>query len=236
MTAAHPPELLTTFRALAEVVYTGDSHEAVYHSLCQAAVELVDGCDHASLMVRRRGRVSTAAVSDEIAAAADRLEIELDEGPCLDAIDDAEPDQHLCNDLSTGCQWPRLAERLRSDLGIHGMAGFRIRQDGQKVGALNVFSHRPGSLTALSLDQASLLTSFASVALAAADRGQEAGTLRLGLESNREIGKAVGMLMAMHEIDADEAFGLLSKVSQEMNLKVAEVATRLLAQRGLSSG
>lgn len=230
MSTPFAPELLTTFRTLAEVVYSGDSHTSVQESLCHAAVELVEGCDHASLMVRRQGRVRTAAASDEIALAADALELELGEGPCLDALDDDQPDAHFCNDLQDGCQWPGLAARLRADLGLEGMAGFRIRQDGAKVGALNIFSDTTGGLRPVSLDQASLLSSFASVALAAADRGEEASTLRLGLESNREIGKAVGLLMAMHEVDADEAFGLLAKVSQEMNLKVADVAAQLIAK------
>lgn len=230
MSTPFAPELLTTFRTLAEVVYSGDSHTSVQESLCHAAVALVEGCDHASLMVSRHGRVRTAAASDDVALAADALELELGEGPCLDALDDDEPDAHFCNDFQDGCRWPGLAQRLRADLGLEGMAGFRIRQDGQKVGALNIFSGTIGGLRPISLDQASLLSSFASVALSAADRGEEASTLRLGLESNREIGKAVGLLMAVHEVDADEAFGLLAKVSQEMNLKVADVAAQLIAK------
>ena len=74
-----------------------------------------------------------------------------------------------------------------------------------------------------------MLTAFASVALAALDRGEEATTLRRGLESNREIGKAIGLLMAMHDIDDDQAFEMLAKVSQEMNIKVAEVAAQVIA-------
>ena len=57
MTTPIPTALLGTFQAMAEVVYTGDSYDAVYASLCSATVELVDGCDHASLMLRQHGRV-----------------------------------------------------------------------------------------------------------------------------------------------------------------------------------
>ena len=116
-----------------------------------------------------------------------------------------------------------------SETSVRGMAGFRLRQGGQKVGALNVFSDTPGALTEHSLEQAIMLTAFASVTLAALERGEEATTLRRGLESNREIGKAVGLLMAMHNIDDDRAFEMLAKVSQEMNVKVAEVAAQVVA-------
>jgi hypothetical protein len=228
MSTPFPPELLTTFRAMAEVVYTGESFESVYDALCHAAVELVDGCDHASLMLRQKGRTRTAAASDDVARRIDELEQELDEGPCLDALDDDEPDQHICADLSEGSQWPELASRISGSTSVRGMAGFRIRQDGQKVGALNVFSDTPGALSGHSLDQAIMLTAFASVAMAALERGEEATTLRRGLESNREIGKAIGLLMAVHGIDDDRAFQMLAKVSQEMNVKVAEVASQVI--------
>ena len=228
MTPPFPPELLTTFRAMAEVVYSGESYDSVYDSLCQSAVEFVDGCDHASLMLRRHGRVQTVGASDELARVIDELERALEQGPCLDAIDDSEPDQHICPDLTTGSRWPELAATLLERTPVRGMAGFRIRQDGQKVGALNVFSDEAGALTQHSLDQAIMLTAFASVTLAALDRGEEATTLRRGLESNREIGKAIGLLMAMHDIDDDQAFQMLSTVSQEMNIKLAQVASQVI--------
>lgn len=229
MPTPFPPELLTTFRAMAEVVYAGDSYDSVYESLCHAAVELVDGCDHASLMVRRNGRTTTAAASDEIAARCDAIEIELGEGPCIDAIDESESDAHMAPDLSEATKWPQLAAQLVRETPVRGMAGFRLRQDGQKVGALNIFSDAPEAFTTDSLDQAIMLTAFASVALAALDRGEEATTLRRGLQSNREIGKAIGLLMASHDIDDDQAFEMLAKVSQEMNVKVAEVAAQVIA-------
>ena len=96
------------------------------------------------------------------------------------------------------------------------------------MGALNVFSDTPGALDQHSLDQCTMLAAFASVALAALERGEEATTLRRGLESNREIGKAVGLLMGMHGIGDDEAFAMLAKVSQEMNVKVAVVAGQVI--------
>ncbi|MCW2868406.1 MAG: hypothetical protein JWR20_2594 [Marmoricola sp.] len=225
-----PAELMTAFRSMAEVVYSGDSYEAVYESVCKAAVELIDGCDHASLILRDRGRFRTAASSDPTGRHCDSVEQEIGEGPCLDALDDSEPDEHICADLRAGSKWPDLAARLLAETDVHGMAGFRLRKDGRRVGALNVFSDRPGALTERSLDQASLLVAFASVALAAVERGEAAETLRRGLESNREIGKAIGLMMAMHRVDDDEAFAMLSKVSQDLNLKVAVVASEVVNQ------
>ncbi len=55
-----------------------------------------------------------------------------------------------------------------------------------------------------------------------------AKTLRDGLQSNREIGKAVGLLMAFHQISDDAAFDMLRKASQDMNIKLAEVARQVV--------
>jgi hypothetical protein len=228
MPSPYPSELLTAFRAMAEIVYSGESYDSVYDAMCSAAVQLIDGCDHASLMLRRGGRAETVAASDDVARQIDQLERTLGEGPCLDAIDENEPDQHICPDLTDGSSWPALAKQILADTSVRGMAGFRLRQEGKRVGALNVFSDTAGALTEHSLEQAIMLTAFASVTLAALERGEEATTLRRGLESNREIGKAVGLLMAMHDIDDDRAFEMLAKVSQEMNVKVAEVAAQVV--------
>ena len=67
MPTPFPSELLTAFRAMAEIVYSGESYDSVYEAVCSTAVQLVDGCDHASLMLRRGGRIDTVAASDQVA-------------------------------------------------------------------------------------------------------------------------------------------------------------------------
>jgi AmiR/NasT family two-component response regulator len=107
------------------------------------------------------------------------------------------------------------------------MVGYRLLPDGGRPSALNVFSDTPGALTDESADTGALLAAFASVALTAAARKDTAEQLRRGLESNREIGKAVGLLMATHDIGATEAFDLLRKASSRTNTKLAEVADQV---------
>ena len=72
--------------------------------------------------------------------------------------------------------------------------------------------------------------------LLASEAKENAATLRAGLVSNREIGKAIGLLMAMHSITDDQAFEMLSKVSQEMNIKLAEVASQVVAHHRKEPG
>jgi AmiR/NasT family two-component response regulator len=71
------------------------------------------------------------------------------------------------------------------------------------------------------------------VSLLAAHRKHKASSLRNGLESNREIGKAVGLMMAFHKVDDQAAFGMLRKASQDMNIKLAEVAREFVEYHNL---
>jgi AmiR/NasT family two-component response regulator len=53
--------------------------------------------------------------------------------------------------------------------------------------------------------------------------------MEAALRSRDVIGQAKGMLMARSQVDEDEAFRILTRASQRMNVKVAEVAARLVA-------
>jgi AmiR/NasT family two-component response regulator len=73
-----------------------------------------------------------------------------------------------------------------------------------------------------------VFTAFAAVVLLAMYERDEARNLRLALNSNREIGKAVGLLMALHKVDDDAALELLRKTSQDLNIKLADVAREVV--------
>lgn len=55
--------------------------------------------------------------------------------------------------------------------------------------------------------------------------------LEQALISNRAISMAVGVLMERHQVDAQTAMAELRSVSQNFNVRLAEVATRLLDTR-----
>ena len=215
----------TVFAALSRVIYEGSSFDEIYQHLVDSAPRIVAGCDHASLMVARNGDYVTVAASDDVAHRIGALEREEGDGPCVDAIED-EAGQ-IDADLTVHSSWPMLARRVIAESPVRGMAGFRIVVDGRKVGSLNLFSDAPGAFN-IGADQGAVLAAFASVALQAVTSQQLAESLRLGLESNREIGKAVGLLMSAHEVGSEAAYQLLKKSSNDMNMKLAEVAREVV--------
>jgi hypothetical protein len=224
--APSDPATSDAFAGLAQVVYASDDYSTVYDAIVAAAPKVIDGCDRASLMLMNAGRFDTVASSDGVAATVDRLERELGEGPCLDAIVDEAVYRDA--DLTRASAWPALRERVLRETPVRGIAGVRLVVADRKSGALNLFSDRPNGLTGRSVDQAVVLAAFSSVALMASRERAAAASLRDGLASNREIGKAVGLMMAFHKVNDETAFQILRKASQEMNLKLVEVARQVV--------
>jgi GAF domain-containing protein len=227
-------EISGAFAGVAKVLYEGRGIVDVYAAVCATAPAVVPGCDHCSLMLATNDHFETAAASDEMGARVDELEREVGEGPCLDAV--ASEDPLLESDLTRATQWPRLTPVVLERTPIRGMAGFRMLMDDRKVGALNLFSRTPGALTGDSVDRAAILVSYASVALMAAHRHEGMETLARGLESNREIGKALGLMMAFHKISDTEAFEVLRRTSQDLNRKLADIASEIVSYHNKPQG
>jgi transcriptional regulator with GAF, ATPase, and Fis domain len=220
----------TVFGALAEIIYQGSESSEVYAAICVAATLVVNGCDHASLLVRRDGRYITVGASDRIAQRIDDMERIAGDGPCVDAIEEETP--QIETDLTAPDQWHQLAARLVAETPVRGAMGFRILVDRRKTGALNLFSDKPNVFDTEAAGQAVVLASFASVAINAIAAGEDVSTLRRGLLSNREIGKAVGMLMMLNGVDEHAAFDVLRRYSQDLNIKLADVARTVIENRG----
>jgi hypothetical protein len=221
---------MTVFAALAEIIYQGAEPSEMYAAICIAATLIVPGCDHASLLVRQGDRYITVGASDQLAQRIDELERISGDGPCIDAIEEETP--QIETDLTTPSQWPKFSARLLAETPVRGTMGFRLLVDKRKGAALNLFSDKPNQFDSDSAGRAAVLASFASVAINAIAHGEDAASLRKGLLSNREIGKAVGMLMLLHDFSEHEALDLLKRHSQGLNIKLADVARKVIEARG----
>jgi transcriptional regulator with GAF, ATPase, and Fis domain len=230
VTGGEKADPATVFAALAEIIYQGSEVNQMYAAICLAATLTVRGCDHASLLVRDNDKYITVGASDRLAQAVDDLERRAGDGPCIDAIEEETP--QIDTDLTTPSLWPKLASVLVTETPVRGAMGFRLLVDKRKGAALNLFSDTPNMFDAESAGRAAVLAAFASVAINAVAKGEDASSLRRGLLSNREIGKAVGMLMMLHEMTEDDAFDLLRRHSQALNIKLADVAREVIERRG----
>jgi hypothetical protein len=219
------------FESLADIVRQSPTSPELYAAICIAATLEVPECDHASLMIRRDGAFSTVGVSDPIARKVDALELALQSGPCIDAIE--KKTAQLESDLTVGDRWPALSARVVAETPVRGAISVRLPIDRNKAGALNLFSDRRDAFDHAALQRALVVAAFATVAANAAAHGEDVATLRRGLISNRAIGKAIGMLMVRNEVSDEDAFEILRRISQATNVKLADVAADVVERGAL---
>ena len=228
--AAGAGDVQEAFASIARSLREGRSVEEVYQAVADAAIRVIDGCDHAGVALMRNGNFSTASATDAVVVTIDRMQAETGEGPCLDAV--VEEAWERYDDIRQGSRWESLTERVVAETPVRSMLAFRLMKDDRKGGALNLYGDRPNAFDDRASEEAAIFASFASVAVAASEQQRRADQLQQGLESNREIGKAIGLIMASHKISSDDAFNVLVRASQTMNRKLADIARDLVEREG----
>ncbi|HEX7133713.1 MAG TPA: GAF and ANTAR domain-containing protein [Iamia sp.] len=218
-------DLVRYFADLARRLMAEESVEATMRLIVEAAVELIDGCDHASISHMRGNSLISASSNDTIGIALDGIQTGADEGPCLDAIRTGEA--MATGDLLADHRWPVYGPLAVEATGVCSSLALPLHDGRRTIGALNLFADRRGALAGdPDADAtASILAAHATPALVAALHRED---MRAALESRDAIGQAKGMLMARADVDEQEAFRLLVKASQRMQVKLAEVARRLV--------
>lgn len=223
---AETPAAHEHFAAIAARLRDGRTVAQTYDVIVTAAPHVVDGCDRAAIGVLDGSRFTTAASTDDVMSLIDKLQNEVGEGPCLEAS--IERAWKLDNDITVRSQWPKLAALVVEHTPVRSMLAVPLIDDGRRDGALNLFADRADAFTDSSTETAALLAAFATIALSAARHAQRADQLQEGLTTNREIGAAVGILMATQGISNDDAFALLSRASQRLNRKLHDIATGIV--------
>ncbi|NEK87486.1 GAF and ANTAR domain-containing protein [Blastococcus saxobsidens] len=204
--------------------------EATLHAITAAAVVAVPDADECGISyVIGRSKVEPRASTGDLPRQVDELQSRLQQGPCLDAIWDEEVVRVV--DLAEEQRWPEFAPEAAA-LGARGMVCFQLFVAGDQMGALNLYSRTPDAFDEESREIGQLFAAHAAVALAGAEHESH---LRDGMANRDLIGQAKGILMERHGLTADQAFGVLARVSQELNRKLVEVA-RELADTGAVPG
>jgi GAF domain-containing protein len=186
------------------------------------AVAMVPGADEATItMVRARRHVYSAAATGELARGFDALQDETGEGPCLDAM--WKQQTVRVDDLAADPRWPVLGPRAGAR-GVGSMLCLQLFAHEDTLGALDLLAREKSAFTDESEHIGLLLASHAAIAVADAQKLRHAA---IALANRDIIGQAKGILMERFKITADQAFGVLAKVSQDTNRKLSAVAEDL---------
>ncbi|WP_262287020.1 GAF and ANTAR domain-containing protein [Micromonospora sp. MA102] len=182
-------------------------------------VSLFRGADGRSLMA-----------TDEIARDLDQWQYDHGRGPCVDASVGAS--SISVPDMSAEPRWPEWADRARS-AGVGSSLSIGLPIQEAVVGALNVYGGEAHAFDQDAIATAEGFAAYAAVALANAHLYDSAAALseqmRAAMRSRAVIEQAKGIIMAERRCSPDEAFALLSRLSQDSNRKVRDVAEALVA-------
>jgi GAF domain-containing protein len=219
--------LAEDFAAIARLLQAETTPEQTQQRVTKAAVDTVGGCEHASIsLIRRRGGVETVAPTDDVPVRVDAIQYATGQGPCLNAM--SEHQTFVIDDLCSDERWPAFSRRAAEETGVRSMLSFHLFVQGDTIGALNLYSRRTAAFDVHALTVGTVLAAHAAIALTAARERERVQHLEEALRSNREIGIAMGVLMAGGGLTEDEAFVELRRASQYLNLKLREVAARVV--------
>ena len=215
-------QLAQALSALARSLEAEDDTGTMLGDLVAAAVAQIPGADEGSIsVVRRRRDVTPQSPTSELPERVDALQAEVGEGPCLDAV--FRERLVRVDDLSSEQRWPQFARRA-SALGAASMLSFQLWVDGDNLGALNLYGRQPWAFDEESEQIGLLFVSHAAVAMAGAQKRDQ---LVENVATRDLIGQAKGILMERYQIDAQRAFALLVRTSQDSNRKLRDIAVEL---------
>ncbi len=222
-TAAGHDALAVRLGDLARSLQHEVDSDAILAGMVHAAIELIPGVEEGSIsVVTGRKIVGSRAASSDLPTRIDAIQMEVNEGPCLDAV--YERKTVRVADMSTENRWPHFAERAYQ-AGAGSMLSFQLYVEGDTLGALNLYAKGTGAFTDESEHVGLLVAAHAAVAFAEAQKTEQ---LQDALTTRDLIGQAKGILMERHKITAQQAFVVLTRASQKSNLKLRDVAIGLV--------
>ncbi len=226
MTTDQDDQLLVALRAAARDMAKRPSIRDLEHTLghiVASAVETIPGVDAGSISMTEHGRVETRHPTSEIIHKLDQTQSELNEGPCITAIEDP-PENGLviARDFAgaDADRWPHYAPAA-VEAGFRALTSTQLSINGGVRAALNLYSHAPDALDEHARTLAGLFGIEAALLLYGAE---QAGHLQRAVDSRDLIGRAKGILMERFKTDDEGAFRMLVKSSQDTNIKVTAVA------------
>ncbi|MCU1602028.1 MAG: hypothetical protein JWO22_2737 [Frankiales bacterium] len=216
-------ELARHLADIATVMLAPSKASTAAQRIVWLAVATMDGCDEAALCVH--GVLNPAPAGSAPIDQLDALQAQAGQGPCVDALGGL--DTIYVPDLLDDRSWPLFSpEAVRH--GFRSALAYRLSFEGSTVGALQLYAQLPAAFNASERAQGLIFASYAALALSLA-QAQEVEEHRIenlesALSSREVIGQAQGILMERERITAAQAFQLLRRSSQHLNLKLRTVA------------
>jgi GAF domain-containing protein len=220
--------------ALSQFLVTSQSFGETLTRVAEITTDAMPAAEMAGIMMLgESGKPTTAIFTDEAAPEIDESQYRSGRGPCLDAWRRKEVVTIGSIDGAKG-EYPEFATACKQH-GILSTLSLPLVVGDVGIGALNLYA---GSTDGFTSDDEALgteLAATAAIVLANASAYWDAFTLSeqlsAAMASRATIEQAKGILMSRSNITPDEAFDLLRKASQRENVKLRDIAQRIVTNR-----
>ncbi|WP_420451500.1 ANTAR domain-containing protein [Ilumatobacter sp.] len=186
------------------------------------------------ILVDDAGELRVVASSSGEMRGLEVLELQSDEGPCLDCIRLGAAVS--VDDLtSETVRWREFAPRA-VDAGFRSADAVPMRLRDELIGAVNLFRHGAGGLDATEVRIAQAFADIATIAILqhrALDESRSmSGQLQSALSSRVVIEQAKGIVAERAGIGLEEAFVRLRRTARDGNRRLDDVAAEVVGGRG----
>ena len=229
--AQHPTDPAAAFAEFGRIKLGETDLHGVLTRVAELAQRTLPGADEVSITLVRDGRPYTAAYTGEIALQLDERQYERDAGPCLQAA--SEKVTVSVPDTASDTRWDGWAPKAAA-AGVGSVLSVGLPILESVTGAVNIYGLRPRAFDDDTVQLAQRFAGYATVALANAHLHDSTTNLaqhmQAAMESRAVIEQAKGIIMGERRCSADEAFAVLTKISQDSNRKLRDVAAALVAR------
>lgn len=230
-------DIVTVLSELTQILAVEQSTPETLQSILELSLKLIPGCHAASVTkFDEDGMPATVVATDAATFELDQGQYQLAEGPCLNAARNQTINRCRIDEAEQA--WPEFTE-IAASLGLRSYLSAGLVSDGRAVGALNLSSRDSAGFDSLDEAFIAMFSVPAAAVLVGRDRQERTSELvsqlEKALDSRAVIDQAVGVIMAQSQCRAEEAFERLRRASNNQNVKLRELATRIV-ERAASAG
>ena len=229
--AEHEESVSRAFVTLADTLV--DEYDVIdlLDRLAGFCVELLSADAAGIVLGDARRELRAVAASDEAARIMELLQLQSDEGPCLDCFQTGAP-VSVANLGEASARWPIFVAAVAERGDFRSVHALPLRLRGRAIGALNLFGNTPGPLPELDLALGQALADVATIGILQERAIRRSEVLNEQLQSalnNRVIiEQAKGVLAQYGGLTPADAFEGLHRFARSRNLKISDVARRIV--------
>ena len=198
--------------------------DQVLEGLVVGATRIFPEVDHAAVHVTHHsGQIDNLAMTGHLARELSELQEWLREGPTHDAITGA--DTVTLHGDQPDDRWPRYTAAA-AGLGLRAQLAVRLYGHTRTAGTMTFFST---SALRFGPDTRAVVEVYAGHVGAVLGRAQSDDQWLSAVDARQVIGQATGIVMERRGVGAEVAFSQLVRISTDGNVKLREVARRVVA-------